>query len=135
MSAELFGEGSLVSAATDCDSAEAHAARVLNSQMAETADALDGDGVARTNAGVAHCIKDCDASAEQRRGVGSRKVFGNRGDGFGGCDHVFRISAVEIYSGDFLVFAIDEVTAAAVTANEAMGPVPAYAHALAGFPE
>ena len=65
----------------------------------------------------------------------SVEVVGDEGEGVGGGDDVVGIAAVEVDAGDGLVFAEDEVAAAAGRAVVAVAAVPAEADALAGLEE
>ena len=103
--------------------------------MAEAADAEDGDGVAGARSAVAQGVEGGDAGAEQRGGVGVGEVVGDEGEGVGGGDDVVGIAAVVVDAGDELVFAEDEVAAAAGRAVVAVAAVPAEADALAGLEE
>ena len=78
MRAELERELLLVLAAGDGDGVEAHAARELHGEMAEPANALNGDDIARLRAGIAQRVEGGDAGAEQRRCGGGIELVGDR---------------------------------------------------------
>ena len=75
--AELPGERLLVGAARDRDGAEAHLRGELHAEMAEAADAEDGDQVARPRAAVAQRVEGGDAGAQQRRRLGRLSSVGD----------------------------------------------------------
>src|SRR5258708_10033338 len=102
--------------------------------MAESADALNGDQIARACARVAERIENGDAGTKQRRGFGGGEGVGDGGDRLGRCDHVFLVTAVVTDSGDFFVLAVNEVAAAAGIAGAIMTAVPSDTDALAGLP-
>lgn len=63
VSAQFLGQRFLVGAAPDGDGAKAHLAGVLNSEMAETADALDRDQVSGARSGIAQRVVNGNAGA------------------------------------------------------------------------
>ena len=133
MRSKLFGERSFVLSASDGDGAIAGLGGVLNGKVTESADAEDGDSVAGAGAAVAQGVEGGDAGAEQRRGVRVGEVVGDEGEGVGRGDDVVGVAAVEVDAGDGLIFAEDEVAAAAGRAVVAVAAVPAQADALAGL--
>ena len=66
-------------------------------------------------------------------GVDVAEVVRDQGDGVGGGDDVVGVAAVVVDAGDVLIFAKDEVAAAAGMAVVAMAAVPAQTDALAGL--
>src|SRR5258708_7708795 len=102
--------------------------------MAESADALHGDQIARARTRIAERIEHCDAGTEQGRSFGGGKIVWNGGDRFGWSDHVFLITAVMSEAGDLFVLTIDEITAAAGVTRKIVAAVPSDADALARFP-
>ena len=130
-----LASGALSCAAGDGDGAIAGLGGVLDGEMAESADAEDGDGVAGAGSAVAQGVEGGDAGAEQRGGVGVGEFVGHEGEGVGGGDDVVGIAAVVVDAGDELVFAEDEVAAAAGRAVVAVAAVPAEADALAELEE
>jgi hypothetical protein len=132
--AQLSSEGFFVFASADGESAEAHLSRILDSQMAKSADALNGDQIASARARVAKRIENRDACAKQRRGLGRGDVVWDGCDRLGGRNHVFRVTAVVADGGNFLVLAENEIAAAAGIASETMTAVPPDSDAPAGFP-
>src|SRR5439155_6619382 len=81
---------------------ETHAAGVLNSEMAQPSDALDGDEVSRARAGIAQRVEDGDASAHERRGLFRRQTLRDRRHGLRWGDHRFLISSIEMNRRDLL---------------------------------
>jgi hypothetical protein len=132
--AELAGERLFVLAAGDADGLEAHLGGILDAEVAEAAEAEDGDDVAGLCAAVAQGVEGRDAGAHERGGLLVGQVARAQGDGTGGRDHVVGISAVEGDAGDLGADAGKEVAAAAGVAVAAVPAVPADADALAGFP-
>ena len=133
--AKLAGERLLILAARDGDGLEAHFGGVLRAEMAETAEAEDGDEIAGARAAVAQGVEGGDAGAHERRGIGGREVIGHERDADGGGDHVIRVAAIEVDAGDLVVHgAGEEIAAAAIIAMATMLSMPADADALAGFP-
>jgi hypothetical protein len=131
---EFSREGFFVFASADGESAEAHLSGVLDSQMAESADALHGYQIACARNRVAERVENCDAGTKQRRGLGGGEIVWNCGDRFGGCNHVFLVTSVVTDSGDFFLLAVNEVTAATGITSEIMTSVPSNADPLARFP-
>jgi hypothetical protein len=83
---------------------------------------------------VAKRIENRDAGTKQRRGLGGGEIIWDGGDGLGGRNHVFGVTAVMADAGNFSVLAENEIAAAAGIASETMAAVPSDADALAGFP-
>ncbi len=134
MAPSFRAESFFVFAAADGEGAEAHLAGVLDPEVAESSDALDGHQITGGGSRIAQRVENRDAGAKQRRGVGGRKFIGNGGYRFGGREHVFLIAAVVTDAGDLFVLAVDEIASAAGIASEIMSAVPSYADALAGLP-
>src|SRR6185369_2036465 len=116
------------------DGAEAHLARVLNSQMTQAADALDRDKVARPGPCMTHRIENCNPGAQQWRGFIGRKLIGHGRDRFGWDHDIFCVAAVVADPGNFLELAKNEMAATAGVALEAVSAVPAHTHPLPGLP-
>ena len=130
----FFARRFFIFSSSDGESAEAHLAGILDSQMAESADALNCYQIAGARARVAERVENRDAGAQQWRGLGGGKFFRNGGYRFGGHDHVFLITAVVTDAGNLFVLAVDEIAAAAGIAGEVVAAVPSDSDALAGFP-
>ena len=75
--------------ARERDDFVAHPVRILDSQMAQTAQALDCDKFTRWDVHLAHTVEDCDTSAEKGGGVGGADVVRYTNGGFGAQDAVF----------------------------------------------
>src|SRR5205814_9642821 len=113
---------------------ESHARGELHGKVAEAADALDRDRLARPRAAVAERVVGGDAGAEQRRGLGGVELLGNARGGFMRHHDVFGVAAVVADAGDLLALAVDEEALAAGVTDEAMAAVPAYAYPVALLP-
>lgn len=130
----LAGELRLVGAARDSDGAEAHARRVLDREVTEAADALHRDGLTRARAAVAQRVERGHTGAQQRAGVDGREALGDPRDGRLRHHDVLGVAAVVADARDLGILAVDELTAAARIALEAVPAMPAHAHAIAGLP-
>jgi len=64
-------------------------------------DALDGDEISATEAGVAQGVVGSDAGAEERCGFGGAEVVGDGGDAASFGDHNFGVAAVDGDAGDY----------------------------------
>ncbi|HKT35973.1 MAG TPA: hypothetical protein VJR03_14190, partial [Nitrospira sp.] len=113
---------------------ESHLAGVLNTKVAETSNALDGNEVTGASAGIPQRIEDSDPGTEERRGFVGWKIVWHDSDRLGGSDHVLSVSSVEVDCGDLFELAVDEVAAAAGITNKAVSAMPADADALTRFP-
>src|SRR5260370_4789995 len=102
--------------------------------MAQATDALDGDEISATEAGIAEGVVSGDAGAEERRGFCGAEVVGDGGDAAGFGDHNFGVAAVDGDAGDYGVEAIDDVAAAAGFAGAVFTAEKADAYALTDFP-
>ena len=76
--AEFFGERGLCPVRGQWRWCGSRLGCVLDGEVAESADAEDGDGVAGAGSGVAQGVEGGDAGAEQRRGVAVVEVSGIR---------------------------------------------------------
>jgi hypothetical protein len=134
VSAQLPGQGLFVFAATNCDRAETHLASVLNTEMAQTADALYRDQVTSSGPGIAQRIEDGDASTKQWRGLVSMQVVRHGGYRLCGYNHVFGVASIEVDGRDFLELTESELAPPACVAPKAMSAVPTDSDALTGLP-
>src|SRR5262249_4910039 len=114
--------------------AKTHLRGELDAEVAEAADAEDGDRVARPCVRIAQRVERGDAGAHQRTGVDRADVVRNRRQSFERDDDVVRVAAVHRDAGDQLVHAGDERAAAARFAVAAIAAEPADADALTGLP-
>ena len=124
----------LVRAAGDRHGLEPHPAGELHAEMAEAADAEDGDEVARTGAALAQRVEGGDARAEQRRGVLRGQVVRDRGQRALRHHDVVGVAAVVGDAGHQAVDAADHVAAPARVAVAAVAAEPADPDALAHLP-
>src|SRR5690349_7131426 len=134
MRAEFFCERFAVFAAADGGDAIAEFVGELDAEMAEAADPLNGDQIARGCAAMAQGVEGGDTGAENRGRFGRIKRIGHGSDGFGGNDCVLGVTAVEAEAGDFFVGAVDKVAAAALRTRTVMAAVPADADPLTFLP-
>src|SRR5207247_4552416 len=132
--AKFFGERSFVGTAADSDSLKSHAAGILNAEVAESADALNGNSISCAGVGVSERVENSNSGTEQRSSFWRGKICRDGGDGFGGRNHIFGVAAIEVDGGDLLVFTVDEIATAASIANEAVSTVPTDPDALARLP-
>jgi len=102
--------------------------------VTQAADALHRHQIAGRRSGVAHRVEHGDAGAEQGRGFVRREIVRHGRDRFGRDHYVLRVTTIVADAGNFFELAEDELASTAGVAGEAMSAVPAYAHALAGFP-
>ena len=72
---EVPGRRFLFTSASDGDGAESHVPRELDPEMPEAADALYGDHVSATQAGIPKRVVRRDAGAEKRRCLHRAQVF------------------------------------------------------------
>src|SRR5262249_54489353 len=98
--AELARQSLLVLAAPERDRSHAHLGRELDSEMAEAADAEDGDDVAGASTTPAKPAEGRYAGAHQRPKVGGGRRGGGRGRGRGGGVNIPGVPAVEGGAGD-----------------------------------
>src|SRR5262245_35689319 len=132
--AQFSREGFLILSSTDRDRFEAHLSRVLNPQMSEPADAVDGNHIAGARAGISQSVEDSDARAHERPCLLGRQFFRNRSERLLRGNHVLGVPAIEIYAGDFPVDAHREIASPAVVTSETVSTVPTDANALTRFP-
>src|SRR6267378_1581264 len=102
--------------------------------MSQATDALDGDEISATEAGIAEGVVGSDAGAEKRGGFGGAEVVGDGRDAAGFGDHNFGVAAVDGDAGDYGVEAIDDVAATAGLAGAVFAAEKADAYALTNFP-
>src|SRR5262245_34339659 len=102
--------------------------------MAEAADPLDSDEVARQRPAVAQGVEGRDPGAEQRRGVRRIERFRQPGNRVHRSNHVLLISAVVTESCALHVGAVDESAAPARQASPVLTAVPADALSFAFRP-
>ncbi len=135
MRAQFPGQRPLVLSAGDGHGAIAALGRILHCQVTEAADAENRHSVAGPRTAVAQRVEGGDAGAEQRGGIHVAQIVWDEREGIGRGYNVIRIAAVEADAGDLLVFAEDEIAAAAGRAIVAVAAVPTQSHALPYFEE
>jgi hypothetical protein len=132
--AEFFGECFAVFATADGDDAVAKFAGKLHAEVAEAADALNGDQISGHSTAVAQRVEGGDAGAEKRGGFDGIKRIWHLGHGFRGGEHVLGVAAIVADAGNFLVSTMDEIAAAALEAGSVVPAVPPDTDALTLFP-
>src|SRR5215213_10000114 len=130
MRAELSRKLLFVVAAVNRDGLKAHLSRVLNTEVAESADAVNGDDISATSTRVAQRVVDRNAGAHEWACFFRGNLIRNRSQHRGWCNHVLGISTVEVYPGDFSINTHREVAAPALFTYEAVAAMPADTNAL-----
>ena len=129
--AQLAGEVGLVVARGQHGDLVAHLVGVLHGQVAQAAQALDGDDAALLDVQLADAVEDGHAGAQQRRDLGGVHVGGQRHDGLGAQQGVLGVAAVPSHAVDGAVVAHLELGALALAAALIVAAVPGPADALA----
>src|SRR6185369_2592502 len=111
MSAQLLRECLFVVTAIDCDSLKSHLPCVLNSEMAETADAVNCHHVSSASTRVAQRVVNCDAGAHEWSGFFCWNFVRNRRNRICRRDHVFGVTSIEIDTSHFAIDTHREVSA------------------------
>src|SRR5229473_1837507 len=132
--AQLERECALVPAARKSDRAETQLARILDAQVAQTADGVHGDEVAGAGPTVAQRVEGGDAGAEEWCRGNRIERIGHGGECLLRRHHVFGVPAVIAEAADEPVLTQDEVARAAGLANAAVPAVPADPNPLARLP-
>src|SRR5262249_18398424 len=123
-----------VGAAPDRDHVIAGLARELDAEVAQAADALDRDQIARHRAAVAKRVVGRDPRAQQRRDLHVVEARRDRDQRLRRRHHVLLIAAVVRDSGDLEVHAIAKVAAPARDTRAVVPTMPSDADALATLP-
>ena len=127
---ELLCEGRIRGAAADRRNLVSEFVRELNPEVAQTADALYRDQVARERAAVPQRVVGGDSGAQERRRFDVAESLRYRHERFGRSEHVLLISAVVADARKFQVVAVAKVSPAAARTRAVMAAVPAHADAL-----
>src|SRR5438552_18469188 len=114
MRAKFFSERLFVFAAAERNCLKSHLSRVLHTEAAESADALNGDDITAPRAGISQGVKNCHARAHERTSFFSRQFVWNQCQRFRRRDHVFGVTAVEIDASNFALNTHCEITAPAL---------------------
>jgi hypothetical protein len=125
MGAELPRQLFLVAATCDSDCAKSHLRGKLHAEMAEAADAENGDEITWPRPAFAQCVVGGDAGAQQRRRLRGRDVIRDQHQRVGRRDHRLGVTAIVIDAGNPQVTAIHEIPAAAWLAPATMAAEPA----------
>src|SRR6185503_13642888 len=134
MRAELARERLFVVAAIDRHRLKSHSPRVLNSEMAQSADAVNRDYISRPSTGVAQRVVNRNTGAHEWSGFLRRNFVRDRRKGNGRCNHVLRIATIEIEPSHLAIDTHCEVAAAARIAHEAVITMPTNTNTLAHGP-
>src|SRR5215213_9914055 len=134
MRAELSRKFLFVVAAVDRDGLKTHLSRVLNTEMAESADAVNGDDVSSTRTRVAQRVVDRNARTHEWSCFFRRNLIRNRSQHGGWCNQVLGISTIEVDPGDFSIDTHREVASPALFTHEAVAAMPADTNALTSGP-
>src|SRR5262245_29895713 len=134
MRAELPREAGAFWSAAHCRDLVAELLRELDREMAEPADSLDCDEVARHRAAVPKGVEGRDPRTEQRRRVRRVERLGHPRDCFDRRNHVLRVATVVTESCDIHVGAVDEVATPARETGAILTAVPAHADLLTFLP-
>ena len=118
-------------AATDRGDAIAGLPRELDAEVAKPADPLDGDKVARQRAAMTQSIECSNSGAQQRRGLGSIKGFGDASQRLDRRDHKLLIAPVVTDSGNLRIRAINKIASPARGTSAVLAAMPADPHPFA----
>src|SRR5205814_2297169 len=125
---------SFVLSSAKCHGLESNLSCVLNSKMSQPADAVHRHNVATARTRIAERVVNGDARAHEWSCFFRRQLIRNQRHRRHRRDHVLSISAIEIDTGDFAIYAHGEIAAPALFADKTMPAVPAYADALTFLP-
>src|SRR5689334_14966179 len=102
--------------------------------MAQPADAVNRDDVSSASAGVPQCVVDRHPRAHEWSSFFSRNFIRDRRERTCRCDHVLRISTVEVNASHFAIDAHGEIAATTLLAHEIMKAVPTDTNSLPDGP-
>jgi hypothetical protein len=108
--------------------------RKLDTKMAKSTNALDGDQISSAQAGVAKSVVGRNPRAEERSGFCGCELIRNRSDGTRFSDHHFRVSSIRGYSRCHRVLTIHRVSAPARFAHPVFSGNEADTDPLTDFP-
>jgi len=108
--------------------------RILDAQVAEPANTLDGDHLAGPRPRIPQRVEDRNARAHKGPGLPGRELIRDRGDGLGRSGHVFGVAAVEADSRNFPELAHGEIATPATFTLKAVPSVPSHTNPLTHFP-
>src|SRR5690348_11922805 len=103
MRAQLLRERLLIVTTIDRYRLKTHLARVLNAEMAQSADAVNCDHISRASTGVAEGVVNRHPRAHEWSSFFRGNFIGDRGERSCGRDQVLRITTVEVNAGDFAI--------------------------------
>src|ERR1043166_911003 len=134
MRTQFSGQRFFVFPATKRHGFKSHFSRVLNAEMSESADALDGHNITGAGSGIAQRIENSDACAHERPRFFGWKFVRDPRQRFRRRDHVLGVTAIKIDPRDLAINAHSEIAATALVTHKIMAAVPADADALVSFP-
>src|SRR6266567_4124897 len=102
--------------------------------MAQSANGLDGNQIARLRAAMPQRVEGGDSGAHERRSLLRSEAVRHQGHGLGGRHHVLRIAAVMRETSDATILAVNEIPSPALRTHTVMTAIPAHAHSLALLP-
>ena len=102
--------------------------------MADPADAVNRDEIARTGLGVPQPVERGDAAAHHRSDLLEGQAFRRAGDRVLRRHHVLGVTAVEISAGDGAVDAVGEIATPTELTGEVAATGPAHADPVANLP-
>jgi hypothetical protein len=113
---------------------ESHVPSKLDTQMPKAANALHGNQISTTQAGVAKSVVGGDTRAEERGGFRGTELVRNRSDAAGFSDHHFGISSIHGHPKYHGILTIHNVSTSARFADAVFAGDQADTDALADFP-
>jgi hypothetical protein len=132
--AEVPREVGLSRSPGDGDDVRPHLPRVLQAEMTESADALNGDQVTGLQLCFEQCVVGREPGTEQRRRVDGRHLLGDRDQAGLACVEVFGVAAVDGAAGNGLIGAGGEAAATALRAHAAVSAEEANADPVTDRP-
>jgi hypothetical protein len=131
---QVFRKLFLLAPTPDCDSAESHVPRKLDTQMPKATNALHGDQISPVQAGVAKSVVGGNTRAEERGGIYGTELVRNGSDAACFSDHHFRISSIHGHSQYHGVLTIHNVSTSARFAHPILSGNEADTNSLTNFP-
>src|SRR6266853_2060625 len=131
---ELRSQCLLILASANCHGDKPHPCSILNREVSEPADSLDGYQVAGLCSGMSERIKNGNARAQQRRCYFGWKFVWHGSHRLRGRNHVLGIAPIVTETCNFFISAQDEISAAASFAMKAMPAMPSHSHTLTRSP-
>src|SRR5215213_9353517 len=130
MRTQLLRERLFVVTAVDRDGLEAHLSRVLNTEMAQSTDAVNCDHISSPSTRVAQRVIDRNPGAHEWSRFFCRDFIRNRRQRRRRRNHVLSIAAIEVDPRDLSIKAHRKVATTTLFAHETMATMPADTNAL-----